>query len=864
MKAFRDLPIRHKLTVVIMITSASALLVGGAASITYEYFRYRGAMVRDLSTQAEIVADATAAALAFDDVEAAQEGLAALAGRRAIVSARLYRLDGRLFAEYVQPGVSAPPVPLSELPEGYRFEGNRLLLRRRVTLGGDRVGIISLRADLREQRVRLISYAAIATTVMLALLLGALVLSTRLQRIISEPILRLARLTKAVGEKQDFSVRADKQADDEIGALTDGFNQMLAAVEQREQTLEASEERFRQLAENIREVFWMTNLDKTEMIYVSPAYEEIWGRRLGELYTEPRSWLAAIHPDDRRRVEQAALTKQTSGEYDEQYRVVRPDGSVRWIRDRAFPISDEAGRVYRIAGIAEDITGRKLVEQAIRESEERLQAIMDNSTAVIYLKDRQGRYLHINRWYETVFHVRREQVIGKTDYNIFPKERADAFRINDLEVLKERRPMEFEEVAPQDDGLHTYISIKFPLFDSAGEPCAVCGISTDITERKRTEQLLRVRDGVSRALAEAPTLQEAAPKIIRAFCKLAGWDAGAIWAVDAAANKLVCSEFWHSPAVAFPAFEADTRQRTFAPGIGLPGRVWSSGKPAWIADVTQDNNFPRRPVAVKDGLHAGVCFPITLGQQVLGVMECFSREVRGPDANFVRTLTAIGALLGQFMERKRLEKEILEIIEREQARIGQDLHDDLSQHLFGTALACRTLEQSLADVSPEAAVEAGEIAGLIDRAITQAKQLARGLYPVKLESEGLSSALKELAASVTSRFNVAVEVENGKPVLVADNSVATHLYRIAQEAITNAIKHSRAQRIVIRLASADGRIELKVVDDGIGIDASQRRAGGMGLDIMEYRARMIGGSLAIERNGGGGTVISCCVPQKPG
>jgi PAS domain S-box-containing protein len=125
-----------------------------------------------------------------------------------------------------------------------------------------------------------------------------------------------------------------------------------------EEALRESEERFRQVTENIREVFWLAVLDKSRILYVSPGYEEIWGRSCASLYDAPQSWLEAVHPEDRHRVREAVLAKQMAGTYDEEYRIVRPDGSVRWIRDRAFPIRDEAGTVYRLAGIAEDITER--------------------------------------------------------------------------------------------------------------------------------------------------------------------------------------------------------------------------------------------------------------------------------------------------------------------------------------------------------------------------------------------------------------------------------------------------------------------------------------------------------------------------
>jgi two-component system, cell cycle sensor histidine kinase and response regulator CckA len=136
-----------------------------------------------------------------------------------------------------------------------------------------------------------------------------------------------------------------------------------------EEALRASEERFRQIAESISEVFWLTTPDKHEIAYISPAYETIWGRTREALHASPQSWIEAIHPDDRERVVQAALTNQMAGTYDEEYRIVRPDGTIRWIRDRAFPVRDRDGQVVRVAGVAEDVTGRRQLETQLRQAQ---------------------------------------------------------------------------------------------------------------------------------------------------------------------------------------------------------------------------------------------------------------------------------------------------------------------------------------------------------------------------------------------------------------------------------------------------------------------------------------------------------------
>jgi PAS domain S-box-containing protein len=181
-------------------------------------------------------------------------------------------------------------------------------------------------------------------------------------------------------------------------------------------------------------------------------------------------------------------------------------------------------------------------------------------------------------------------------------------------------------------------------------------IAAVMSERKQTEQRLQVQEAVSRVLAEVPTLKEASPKIIGALCEMTGWDVGAVWNVDRATNELFCVEVWHMPSVAATDFVTGTRQSRFRRGVGMPGRVWASGKPAWVPDVTRDSNFPRSPMALKENLHAAFCFPIRVGEEIVGAVECFSREVREPNDNFLEMLPALGNQIGQVIERRKAEE----------------------------------------------------------------------------------------------------------------------------------------------------------------------------------------------------------------
>jgi len=250
---------------------------------------------------------------------------------------------------------------------------------------------------------------------------------------------------------------------------------------------------------------------------------------------------------------------------------------------------------------------------------------------------------------------------------------------------------------------------------------------------------------------------------------------------------------------------------------------------------------------------------IGIGREVIGQrkdgttfpMDLSVSEVRLADrrlfTGFVRDIT----------ERKQLEQEILEISNREQQRIGQDLHDGLCQQLAGIELMCQVLEQKLAAKSRPEAERAGEIARHVRDAITHTRSLARGLSPVEFEANGFMSALQELAANVQKLFQVQCRFECPKPVLIRSNPAATHLYRIAQEAINNAIKHGKASRIVIALQYSGGEIVLSVTDDGSGFPAELKAAAGMGLRIMKYRAGMVGATLEFRRANGRGTVVSC-------
>ena len=274
----------------------------------------------------------------------------------------------------------------------------------------------------------------------------------------------------------------------------------------------------------------------------------------------------------------------------------------------------------------------------------------------------------------------------------------------------------------------------------------------------------------------------------------------------------------------------------------------------WIGgDLAAGARYSNPLIPVWNALILMVCYFVVVW--LLTNLRALHRELEAR----VRQRTA--ALVREMAERQRLEEEILQVSEREQRRIGHELHDSLCQHLTGTALAGQVLGERLAAKSLPEAADADKVVELVEEGITLARNLARGLYPVEMEAEGLMAAFQDLADNLTKGARVQCVFECDAPVLMHDDAAATHLYRIAQEAVRNAIQHGKPKRIGITLAGQDGLVTLTVEDDGVGVPETAQKSGGLGVRIMAHRAAMIGGSFTIEPAPTGGTIVTCSIPK---
>jgi len=259
-----------------------------------------------------------------------------------------------------------------------------------------------------------------------------------------------------------------------------------------QQALADSDQRFRQLAENIREVFWLTDPMKNKILYISPAYEQIWGRTVDALHMSPRDWLEAIHPGDREWVMAAAQSKQVVGTYDEEYRITRPDGTVRWIRDRAFPVRDANGKVILVAGVAEDITERKHAADALGESERRFSEILGKVQLVSLMLDRDARIIYCNDYLLRLSGWTREEVFSRNWFDVFmPAEIAQDLKSVFTSLLADlpKAWHNENEILTRSGGRRTIHWNNIVLRSSAGDVIGTASIGEDITERTHDEEV---------------------------------------------------------------------------------------------------------------------------------------------------------------------------------------------------------------------------------------------------------------------------------------------------------------------------------------------------------------------------------------
>ncbi|MBS0209281.1 MAG: PAS domain S-box protein [Planctomycetes bacterium] len=470
---------------------------------------------------------------------------------------------------------------------------------------------------------------------------------------------------------------------------------------QRELRLRAAETQFRQLAEQAPVGIAQGDLTG-HIFFVNRQWCELSGCTPDEAMG--LGWISFIHADDRNQVVTLWREVISAGEdfQSPEFRVTRKDGSIRWAVASAKLFYDDQGQPLGQIGMVLDITDRRLAQDELRATHARLQAILDNTTAVMYVKGTDGRYLLVNRQYVDVIKILPDDILGKTDEETFPPELAAQFVANDKEVIRLGEPLVFEEVAPHRDGEHHYISVKFPIKDATGKVLAMGGISTDISELKRTTEALRAE--------------------------------------------------------------------------------------------------------------------------------------------------------------RELLRNLIEVQESEKQFISYEVHDGLIQYVAGTMMSLEGYQrshpaQSASDVIPRA------IANL-RRAVDEGRRIIRGVRTTVLNDYGVIAAIEDLIDQLADS-GIAIEFTHPATIDRLSRPLETAIYRVAQEALNNARRHSGTRRVRVELQCRAAEIALAVQDFGAGFDIRAVPSSAFGVRGMRERIRLLGGSCSIESTIGKGTRVEAVLPIAP-
>lgn len=611
------------------------------------------------------------------------------------------------------------------------------------------------------------------------------------------------------------------------------FKSVLLEVTERkraETALRESEARFRIMADAAPVLIWVAGTDKG-CTYFNSRWLEFTGRRLEEELGN--GWIEGVHPDDLLDcLRTYAEAFDARREFKMEYRLRHRSGEYRWLLDHGVPRASTWEDFRGYIGCCIDITDRKETEVAL-EMASRLPA--ENPSPVMRLN--HGRVLHFaNRAAGPVL----------ADWGVSLGERAPPGIVDIASaVLAENKRRQVEIPA----GQHVYQVMFSPMRDRS----YVNLYFSDVTERRRAEdELRRAHDKLERRV-RARTL-----KLSRANRSLKDEIAGRERTAQAlrASERRLSDFFEESPFGLMLVSGKGIIRAINKAGMELLGCVRDECldrsireffiEPAFhtklLGDLTGDVRLENHRVRLRrrDGG----------GRHVLVDTNSVSQPGEPKSSRwFVRDIT----------RRMELEREILVIAERERQRIGRDLHDDLCQQLAGIEFLCQSQAGSLDPVSPSSAKRAREIAEMVRNAITHTRELAQGLSPAELNSGGLSGALEELAERTRRMFGIDCVVTSRTRFQFQNQELNIHLYRIAQEAVTNALKHGRARRIEIGLARNKRKLALAVKDNGRGMVPNANPGKGMGLRIMQYRAGVIDGTLVFQQNPEGGVTVICTV-----
>jgi len=737
-----------------------------------------------------------------------------------------------------------------------------------------------------------------------------------------------------------------------------GPGEMRATNEQLQRqtdTLKESEERFRQMAENIQEIFWMMNPETKEATYVSPAFEQICELPLDSIYSNPTSYRELIHPDDRRRVLASLEKLESTNRFDEEFRIICPSGTEKWLRAIGFVAKDSAGKVLTLVGTAQEITSRKLMEVALRESEDRYRDLVEHSTDLICTHNLQGRLLSVNEPPVKLLGYSREEMLNKPMRDFLLPEARTQFDESLLTIQKEGFVKGLMVVLTK-TGEHRIWEYFNTLRTEGVATPVVRGIAHDVTEQKRLERALRLsEEKFSKAFHSSPveiaitTLQDgrflevnesferntgfARDEVIgHTSMELGLWD-------NPEERAAVIEEILKHGRLRDREISFRTKSRTRRVKRCSAEQIGIGGKQCLLAvceDITERERAEEALHKTEEQFRAILdhspnliflkdvegryllinkeylkTFHFTRAQ-IYGKMdfELFPRDqaevFRGSDLQVLRArvpmefeevaihddgprtsivqkfplfdaggeIYAICGFVTDITDRKRAEEklrhlsgQLLRSQDEERRKIAQELHDSTGQDLVALATMLGQLRGPILSGRRKSASPLFQCKALADRCIREVRTLSYLLYQPVLDQTGLVDAVRDYVKGFTKRSGIQVELELSPRFARMAQDVELALYRVIQEALTNIHRHSGSRRAKIRI-NRNSHLTLEISDLGRGISANVPIAKdqlcfgfGVGIPSMQERVKLIGGRLDIDSTNHG-TTVRVTIPLK--
>lgn len=635
------------------------------------------------------------------------------------------------------------------------------------------------------------------------------------------------------------------------------------AEQQSKQELTEAERRYQILRSAVADYHYHVRVEGgrvVEKIHAASC-EVLTGYKPEEFAANPLLWFEVVAEEDRSVVERQTaevLSGQQSSPVE--FRIRRKDGQLCWILKTVVPYCNAQGQVIAYDSLLRDITKEKQITKELQQSEERYRLLFEDDLTGDYLAAPDGTILLCNLAFVEIFGFSsREAAVGSNLANLYV---APLSWPRFIQLLSENKTLErYERTGRHSDGtIRHVIETVLGTFNAQGELLRIKGYVFDDTDRKLAATRMQRRNAELEAVVSERTqalrekhghLEAIWNSALDAIITIDSH--GVIVTINQAAERM------------FGYSRPEMLGRNISLLMPSPFREEHDGYLRQFRETHHARilDAPRELVACR---RDGSIFPIDLSVTQVEHSDYFTGVIR------------------DISERKELQQNVLESAADEQRRIGLELHDGIGQELTGLSLIAGTLLSLLSGVPQQDTenqvtrhLDEPGFARLLDIVTKlnqrlsgvnrKVHQLSHGIMPVQVDAEALRAALDELAASMHAPPLVSCRFDCPLPVIVANNSTATHLYRIAQEAVSNALKHSQADEICISLRQTVDQLVLEVSDNGVGIEPEDsrvtcsRRRRGMGLRTMHYRAGLLGGALHVERRERGGTLVRCMIRE---